>query len=477
MAVSRFSRMYVLPSREILDKFVLLCAFLIGTMGGITLKLLHVHPFIAALFSASVLIAYALIAYWSTSLRVEPETIGDNSYYLGFLFTLTSLAVTLYFVVDAGNNDQARLIPEVISGFGVALVSTIVGVFIRVLMMQFRVDIVARERETRLGLDDTARKLRTEMALSIRRLKDFTVEALQQAAEREVAMKKVTDNILSDTRQAMLDVASSFGAELAKSVKDQSTLAIEEVRNAVTGSSQSSIEAMRHAFEGLALSAQQMNEQNEKAQAALAQTLNQMKSHGMEIAFSIGEMSRQLDQLKEDSSQSSKATSEAMLSATKENAQTLKQAHDALALTISSLDQQLKRLVDDTSSAAPELHIAVKQTSSIIEDARLKLGESLESLNETVRAIASQTKDAGQVLVYGMASASTALTLEVDKIGTRMGINAAEFSKVTNEVVKRIEVDIQRTTERLAQKSTEQGVTSNSTSTVPQMPAATDANV
>ncbi len=75
------------------------------------------------------------------------EVIGDNSYYLGFLFTLTSLAVTLYFVVDVAAEDRAFAHPEVISGFGVALVSTLVGVFIRVLMMQFRLDLVARERE------------------------------------------------------------------------------------------------------------------------------------------------------------------------------------------------------------------------------------------------------------------------------------------------------------------------------------------
>lgn len=81
---------------------------------------------------------------------MDAETIGDNSYYLGFLFTLTSLAVTLYFVIEAGS-ETARLIPEIISGFGVALSSTIVGVFLRVLMLQLKVDVETRERRVRLS--------------------------------------------------------------------------------------------------------------------------------------------------------------------------------------------------------------------------------------------------------------------------------------------------------------------------------------
>lgn len=251
MARATTRRMHDVSPRESWDRIVLLLAFVAGVAGGIALKLCGVHPFWAAGYAALVLCSYALLTYFTTNLRIEPEAIGDNCYYLGFLFTLTSLAVTLYFVVESGAEDRARLIPEVISGFGVALSSTIVGVFLRVLMMQFRVDLVARERETRLELDMASRDLREEMARSVRQIKSFTIEALQHASEREEAMRRTTAAMVTDIREQMGQTTEIVNDALREAAQAQASAAITAIRDSVTEAAQGLLNTAQAAESGL----------------------------------------------------------------------------------------------------------------------------------------------------------------------------------------------------------------------------------
>lgn len=255
-------RMHDVTDAQSLDRILLLLAFVIGVGGGILLKLWTTGPFWSAGFAAIILCAYALATYLGTHLQLEPETIGDNCYYLGFLFTLTSLSVTLYFVVEAGADRRADLIPEVISGFGVALSSTIVGVFLRVLMMQFRADIVVREKETRLELDQMARNLREEMARSTRQLKLFTIEALQHAKEREDTFRQRTDLIFDETRdqmkrfvegmnQTLRDTAAATTAQAVAGLSDETARAAGAVRLMIYDSTKEVVEASRETFSGL----------------------------------------------------------------------------------------------------------------------------------------------------------------------------------------------------------------------------------
>ena len=244
-------RLHDVAPRESWDRALLLLAFVAGVAGGIALKLAAVHPFWAAGYAALVLCIYAAATYLATNLRIEPEAIGDNCYYLGFLFTLTSLAVTLYFVVEAGAEDRSQLIPEVISGFGVALSSTIMGVFLRVLMMQFRMDIVARERETRLELDLAARDLRDEMARSIRQIKAFSIESLQHAAEREEAMRRTTAAMVADIREQMGQTGAMVNDALREAAQAQSAAAIAAIRDSVTEAAQGLLISAQDAASGL----------------------------------------------------------------------------------------------------------------------------------------------------------------------------------------------------------------------------------
>ena len=182
-----------LVSRDNLDKGALIAAFLLGTAGSWGAKYLGLSPFLAAGWTVAAMLLYVAAVAFLGRLRIEPEVIGDNCYYLGFLLTLSSLSATLYQL--AQSEEQAELMRSIVSGFGIALISTILGILLRVIFIQLRPDIVARDRETRIELQQAARDLRLELATSVATMKQFSIEATQLAAEQGARISEATNGV------------------------------------------------------------------------------------------------------------------------------------------------------------------------------------------------------------------------------------------------------------------------------------------
>lgn len=189
--------MYQTKVRDTVDRLVFLATFIVGVAGTIILKSGYVNAgaFILAAYPVIVLCCYALYGALNQASTVEPETVGDNCYYLGFLFTLSSLAITLYRVHQAGDDGVGRQfdIAEVISGFGVALTSTIVGVLLRVLFFQMRPDLVAADRQARTELSQGVREFRQQMAMISRELKGLSTEFAQHVSERNAKLMDIVE--------------------------------------------------------------------------------------------------------------------------------------------------------------------------------------------------------------------------------------------------------------------------------------------
>src|ERR1700675_1875280 len=89
--------------------------------------------------------------------RLRDDQSGDNLYYMGFLFTLTSLAVSLYQFSSDGSAEQ------IVQNFGIAIGSTIAGITLRIFFNQMRRDPVEVEHTARLELANASRRLRREL--------------------------------------------------------------------------------------------------------------------------------------------------------------------------------------------------------------------------------------------------------------------------------------------------------------------------
>src|SRR6202048_4720404 len=101
---------------------LLFFAVVIAGSGYIVAAKLHGFPAVyVTLVPVAIMLAYALLIGLARLFRLRDDQSGDNLYYMGFLFTLTSLAVSLYQFSSAGSAEQ------IVQNFGIAIGSTIAG--------------------------------------------------------------------------------------------------------------------------------------------------------------------------------------------------------------------------------------------------------------------------------------------------------------------------------------------------------------
>ena len=151
------------------------------------------------------MIGYALlISAWRASLRLRDDQSGDNLYYMGFLFTLTSLGVSLY------QFTATRAAEEIVQNFGIAIGSTITGIGLRVIFNQMRRDPVEVERTMRLELAEAARRVRRELDSSVVEFGYFRRSAQQAAADAFSHVTERFDEIVAKLLTSLEEVAAKL---------------------------------------------------------------------------------------------------------------------------------------------------------------------------------------------------------------------------------------------------------------------------
>jgi len=150
-----------------------------------------------------IMIAYASALGLARLFRLRDDQSGDNLYYMGFLFTLTSLAVSLYQFSSEGSAEQ------IVQNFGIAIGSTIAGITLRIFFNQMRRDPVEVEHTARLELADASRKVRRELESTVLEFGYFrraTQQSLADAVEEIDAMLKLAkDRVVGQLEGFALD--------------------------------------------------------------------------------------------------------------------------------------------------------------------------------------------------------------------------------------------------------------------------------
>ena len=146
--------------------------FLGGGVLILVMKSLTNSPFLAVLLPIVLMGSYAYLLLEWPEVRPRYEFAGDNFYYLGFLYTLISLAISLYQFSTEGATSA------IITNFGLALTSTILGLAGRILLNQPQDEATDdAESRAREDLARANRRLRAEMEYSIDEFQQFRAEA------------------------------------------------------------------------------------------------------------------------------------------------------------------------------------------------------------------------------------------------------------------------------------------------------------
>jgi F0F1-type ATP synthase membrane subunit b/b' len=196
-----------------------------GFVAIVVLKLRHHDSNLVAGGAVALMLTYGLVAFRMPEVQLRLDRLGDNFYYLGFIYTLASMSAALLELGENSNNIEA-----VLGSFGIALFTTIVGVAGRVMFVQLRSEIDEVEAQVRRDLVEASDALRTQLHQALREFETFHTAVRQAADERQKdsqnAAEKEMELIRSVAQSAAREIQSAFAGnrtnatEVAKSVQN-----------------------------------------------------------------------------------------------------------------------------------------------------------------------------------------------------------------------------------------------------------------
>ena len=247
---------------EPLNPKTFLACFLIGSAGIVLLKWLDMNQFVVTACPVAIMLGYAIR---HSKQRAYLNLVGDNLYYLGLLYTLVSLAASLYEFTP--KEDDIESITPIITNFGIAIFSTILGVAFRVcfnlkqtdpeeIEERARVELADVVRELNLGLREathsflrSSREMQGNLKWGLEETKNAIDENLQQSLSRlDTAIANfVTTVEKADNRFDQNQQKLRQGFEEAQSVIDDAAGVLGESRKKL----QEGSDAMAESLNGL----------------------------------------------------------------------------------------------------------------------------------------------------------------------------------------------------------------------------------
>ena len=169
------------------------------------------YKLVVVMVPVLIMVTYAVMALFARSVRLRDDQTGDNLYYMGFIFTLTSLAVALaQFEQDTGFD-------EIVRDFGVAISSTITGIALRVIFNQMRQDPIEVEHSARQELAEASRRVRTQLDETVLAFNHFRIQTVQSLEEAQEALLKGVlseDGVVARVAKPIEVGAAKIGAAL-----------------------------------------------------------------------------------------------------------------------------------------------------------------------------------------------------------------------------------------------------------------------
>ena len=235
------------------DRWIFFGFFVVGVVFILVLKTAVGSQVVATLVPCLFMFWYAGLQWDSRAREPKPDANGDNLYYLGFLYTLTSLGHALYRFSTEQEDTEV-----IVTNFGIAISTTILGMALRILLGRPGFDDPpAVEASARRDLASAARRLRAELEYAAadfggfrsearRDFKDFrerlaqdadsthavvakTIDGLERAIENfEQGTRKAVETIVDRTRELERSAAALGAFEHAVDRLDTRTTAAVE---------------------------------------------------------------------------------------------------------------------------------------------------------------------------------------------------------------------------------------------------------
>lgn len=355
---------YEKPVDDRYDKWLFSVAALFGVAGILVLKALHAPPLILAALPAVILLAYTMYIINSARFSASMDRAGDNVYYLGLIFTLVSLAYALWQLGPRQHDEADDLTFELISNFGIALSSTIFGLFFRIFIQQFRNDPVDIEQTARIELGDAVRQLRNELYLMTSDVNSYRRAVSQSLNETtdEVAtlIKKTSSESAKAVKAASKRLAASTD-EIEVIQKDQANL-----MNGAMDKAAASLELLSKKINSIFVDKDIINGQILSIVENTTEAMNAIKSRSFAERETTKELGDLINVLKEISSNE------------------LRETLIDIVGTIKDLSQQLEAIEEELGGTLGKITLTAEGTDKMINETQEALLDAARTLRAEV---------------------------------------------------------------------------------------------
>jgi hypothetical protein len=128
----------------------------------------------------AIMVAYIVVGLNRSDDDVSDEKFADTCYYLGFIFTITSIIFSLFDLPNIGTRIQ-----DIAIRFGAAMVSTVFGLAVRVYLVSFRKDGADAVQDVEDAVVEAAHRFREQLVIAVEKLRGFE-ETVDRAATNAV---------------------------------------------------------------------------------------------------------------------------------------------------------------------------------------------------------------------------------------------------------------------------------------------------
>ena len=403
-------------------------AFLAFAAGGglllLLLKFATSHWFPPVALSLILIVAYGFVL-WDRELKGPKfEHAGDNLYYVGFLYTLISLAVSLYRFTSDGYTE------DIVQGFGVALSSTVFGLIGRVYVSQSsggepaqveaaaRQSLVVAHRELRAGMDyaiEDYKRFREdlgELRESVERAKGVAAEECKALADEAARLEDLRGlgSRLDKAAEGAIGRIAERQEEMAVHMKEEAMATLRNIASQQEALSDGIAKAQRDALDRVAARLEDAASSLDGSAASMARTIRtQEQKIEAEVRALRGAVDRSLESFR--TADFEREVAARVLDPAEARLRQLMDGFRPLVESLGSTQAGQERAVAESRRILQQLSLAFAQNEDLAgryqdaADSLAKAASTLESLPEQLErqsvrseAVAHEAAAAGERL-------------------------------------------------------------------------------
>lgn len=359
-----------------------------------------------------VMFLYIMLGYYRSDRDVSDEKFADSCYYLGFIFTITAIIFSLFDLPNIGTQIQ-----DIAVRFGAAMVSTVLGITVRVYLVSFKRDVADAIKDAEDAVISASYRLREQLVMAYEKLNDFQHE-VEKAAQGTVERVNMQVEKLSKDHSTKL---TEFFTDLTGRNQEAFTQALDEVKSASLRLSTS--------VDGYSLGMQSNLASIESKVGAFAEAVtDRLKTTTFPDDYFVKNLSAPLELLTN--------------AATTVSKEVLQASQEVTASTV-VLGNALKSLKGKATAVEGSLDTVLHLTSqqkSVLEAAQGQL-TTLEGLGQTLSRFDGLLGSTVEGLTAASAT-STALTERVEAIVSEGATSRTQLEASLTEVVAKLQDNV-----------------------------------